>query len=229
MTKKCFSSFVTYAAISAICLVTMHLMLLADVNKYVGLCIGSGILLVGFILYWIFRENSKVKYWIPLFLFVSAVGCGLALSSLYVHLGDAPKIIHSVCIWSAYVILFLGYCLFTNVALFRSHPRICLTVFGLFVLASGIVGILLSSKVIFSLALMMFILFIAYLATIVIHSRSHDEHIDKLTLTSFIGLFVIVIVVLIVMSEGNGLDGFDIGPTAGDGRDTYKRNPYEYF
>ena len=228
MTKKCLSSFIAYTFFSAICLVSMHLMLLANVNKYVGVGIGGGILALGFVLYMIFRENEKLGSWILLWPVASAIGCGLAMSSLYVHLGAAPEIIYSFCIWGVYVILFLFYCLFTNLPLFKRHPRICLAVYGIFILAGGVIGICLASKIIYSLVLMTFIMFITYLATILATSRNYADHNKVLTSVSFVGLLLVVIVVLIVISEGEGLDGIDI-PTADGGkfRDP-KKNPYDF-
>ena len=78
---------------------------------------------------------------------------------------------------------------------------------------------------------MMYILFISYLATIVVHSRNFSEHIGNLALVSFIGLFIVVIIVLIVISEGDGLDGIDFGTGSGDGYNykNTKRNPYDFM
>lgn len=233
MTRKSLISFITYIIFSAICLVSMHLMLLADVNKYVGVGVGAGILVLFLIIYAIYSNYSTVHRPILaalLFLPASAIGCGLAISSLYVYLGAAPEILYSFCIWSAYTVLFLVYCLLGKISFFQSYPRICLAAYGLLVLAGGIIGICLSSKVIFSLALMMFILFIAYLATILAQSKNYGEHNNILVLVSFIGLLLVVIVVLIVISKGEGLDGVDgggVGPNSGDYKHT-KRNPYDF-
>ena len=228
MTKKCLISFMIYTVLSAICLVSMHLMLLARVNQYVGVGSGGAILVVGFTLYMIFHKKKNFSGWIALFYTASAIGSGLAISSLYVFLGVAPKILYSFCVWAAYVVLFLAYCLLTNLPFVKRFPRICLAVYGLLVLAGGIVGICLSSKIVFSLALMLFILFITYLATILSRSSSYYEHINHLTMVSFIGLMVVVIVVLLVISEGEGLDGLDITPSGGTYRDP-KKNPYDLF
>ena len=227
MTKKCLSSFITFIFFSAVCFISMHLMLLTDVNKYVGVGIGSGILVIAFVSYLIFRENRKLKGWIFLFLIASAIGSGLAISSLYVYLGKAPAMIHSFCIWITYTILFLIYCLFVNIPLFKHFPRICLAVYGLIVLAGGIAGIIFSSKIIFSLALMMFVLFMSYLATILARSCNYSEHHKSLAWASFIGLFLVVIIVFIVISDGNGLDGIDDFGTGDNYRDP-KKNPYEF-
>lgn len=219
---------------SAICFVSMHLMLLADVNKYVGVGIGGGILAAFFVIYMflykVLRDLHKPFITALIFLPASAIGCGLAISSLYVYLGVAPEIIYSFCIWSAYVILFLIYCFLGKIPFFKRYPRICLTVYALLVLSAGIVGICLSSTVVFSLALMTFILFISYLATILVRSKDYSEHNNILVLLSFIGLFIVVVVVLIVISQGEGLDGIDGGwiTPDGSGYKRSKRNPYDF-
>ena len=235
MTRKCLISCATYMIFSAICLVSMYLMLLADVNKYVGVGIGSGILVAFFVMY-MFLRKPLCKLRKPLltafiFLPASAIGCGLAISSLYVYLGVAPDIIYSFCIWTAYAVLFLIYCFLVKIPFFKRFPRICLAVYGLLTLAGGIVGMCLSSTTVFSLALMTFIVFISYLSTILARSKDYGEHNNTLVLVSFIGLLIIVIVVFIVISQGEGLDGIDGGGVAPDGGDykRTKRNPYDFM
>lgn len=228
MTKKCLISFIIYTILSTICLVSMHLMLLADVNKYIGVGIGGGILITSFVLYIIFHKHKNFGAWFVPFYLASAIGGGLAISSIYVYLGIAPTVLHSICVWVAYVMLFLIYCLLTCIPLFKRFPRICLTIYGLLVLASGIIGLMLLSTRVFSLALMLFILFISYLASLIARSSNYHEHIHNLTLYSFTGLMVIVIVVLIVISQGEGMDGLDITPESGNFRKSQK-NPYAFF
>ena len=228
MTKKCCISFVAFLLLSAICLVSMHLMLLADVNKYVGVGVGGGILLVAFILYIVFYTKVHIGNRISLLILASAIGDGLAISSLYVYMGTAPKIIESLCIFGAYAVLFLVYCLLANLSLFRRFPRVCLTVYGLLVLTGGIIGAIFSSTTIFSLALMMFIPFISYLATVLASSKNYSDHINTLVLVSFMGLLIVVIVVLVVISEGDGLDGGGFADGSGGSYKNGKNNPYDF-
>ena len=225
MTKKCLRSFIVYVLISVICLGSMHLMLLFQVNKYVGVGIGGGMLALSLVLFIIFYKKKirNVSYCI---LFVNAIGCGFAISSLYVYLGSVPRVFYTACIWGTYVVLFLAYCLLAHTSLFKRFPRICLAVYGLIIIA-GIVGISLSSTIVFSLALMMFILFIAFLATIIVPSANISEHNNILALVSFVGLFIIIIVVIIVISEGDGLDGLDFTPS--DKVKGRSKNPYDFI
>ena len=228
MTKKCLMSFIAYLLLSAVCLVGMHLMLLASVNKYVGVGVGGGILIIAFVLYIVFHTKVRIGKRISLLILASAIGDGLAISSLYVYMGTAPKIIESLCIFGAYAALFLAYCLLANLSLFRRFPRVCLTVFGILVLAGSVVGIIFSSKTIFSLAIMMFIPFISYLVTILAGSKDYGDHINNLVLASFMGLLVVVIVVLIVISEGDALDGGGFADGSGGAHKNGKKNPYDF-
>ena len=232
MTRKALCSFITYALISAICLVSMHLMLLADVNKYVGVGVGGGVLVAAFILLNVFFRERQESRLILLFLPIAGIACGIAISSLYVYLGTAPSIVYSLCIWGAYVVLFLIYCLLAYIPFFRQHPYICLTIYGLFVLAGGIVGICLSSTVIFSLVLLLFLLFISCLTTLVAESKNHREQNYYLAMFYFMAMFLIVTIVLLVISSCDGCDSCDCGGgcdgCGGSGYYTTKKNPYDY-
>ena len=74
---------------------------------------------------------------------------------------------------------------------------------------------------------MMFVLFMSYLATILARSCNYSEHHKSLAWASFIGLFLVVIIVFIVISDGNGLDGIDDFGTGDNYRDP-KKNTYEF-
>lgn len=235
MTRKALCSLITYALASAICLVSMHLMLLVHVNKYVGVSVGGGVLVVAFILLNVFFREKQESLLILLFLPIAAIACGLAISSLYVHLGTAPEIKSSLCIWGAYVGLFLVYCLLAYIPFFRQHPYFCLTIYGLLVLAGGIVGISLSSTVIFSLVLLLFLLFISCLATLVAESKNRREQNYYLAMFYFIAMFFIVVIVLVVIGGADGCDSCDGGDCCncgGIGDGGYyktKKNPYDYI
>ena len=225
MTKKCLVSLLTFAAFSAIMIAVMHLMLLADVNKYVGVGIGIGILWLDAILAVIFRK-SKIHRAIP---FANAVGCGFAISSLYVYLGQAPQIWQSAVIWAAFTALFAVYCFIVNVDVIKYHPVINITVYLILVLAAAIVGACLSDIVPFSLALMAFVPFAAFLITTVLRAKDVKAHMRNIACVSFAALVIVIIVVLIVISEGEIADGLDF-PMGGDGGSLkrHQTNPYDY-
>lgn len=234
MTKKCLWSAISFLVFTAVCLFFMHLMLLLPVNKWVGVSVGSAILIFNFIIYLVyFRHGSKEKG-TPLSLteavlsmLINAVGCGIAISSLYVYLGTSPAVWQSICVWGALCLLFFLYCFLTKIPLLKQFPRISLLIFGGIVLSGGIVGICLSSLTVFSLALMLLVLFYVFLLTIVIEAKNSREHCQHLTIGSFIVLFAVVVVVLIIISEGEAAEGLgDVG--AGFTKPKNKKNPYEF-
>ena len=241
MTKKCLFSFITYVLFLAVCFLSMHLMLLVHVNKYVGVGIGFGLLAAGFIAYMFIRvareRRNKTTRRMLLFLPVNAIGCGLAISSLFVYLGGVPYVLDTVCAWVACALLFLLYCLLVKIPLFKHFPRICLAIYGLFVLGGEILMLSLALTdvtsafgVISILMLVTFILFIAFLATILSLSADYGEHCGSLAVASFIGLAIVVLVVFIIISEGEALEGADFSGGGGGGsyRDR-KKNPYDFY
>ena len=233
MTKKCLISFITYILFSVVCFVSMHLMLLASVNKYVGVTVGFLLLALGVLAFFVvrtcLRERDRKEHGLLAFLPITAIGSGLSMSSLYTHLGAAPTILHSLCVGGGYALLFLLYCLLANTPLFKWHPYICIGIFGALLLAGGCVGLGLSSTTVFSLVLMHWILFISFLATVLVRSQDFNEHCNSLVIASFIGLAVVVVVVLLVISaDGGGLDGFDIGGIGGTDK-ARKKNPYAFY
>ena len=227
MTKKCLISAVTFSVFSAVCLIAMHLMLLADISKWVGVGCGGAILIISLAVYLIFfRKSKRNVVWITLF---SAVGCGLSISSMYVHVGSSPAILESLIVWGVLFILFFGYCFFTNIPFLKNHPRISLLIFCPLVLTGAIVGICVSPsnlRIAFSLAIMMLILFYIFLITIAVDANDAIEHFHHLIYASFTILFIVIIVVLVVLSNGDFGDGLCDGLTPSV--PNKKKNPYAF-
>lgn len=226
MTKKCLISFLICTVFSAIMLISMHLMLLVDVNKYVGLGVGAGIMVVAVIVSFAVK-SGKIK---PFVLLLNAIACGLAISSLYVHLGYVPQIWQSAAIWAAFSSLFVMYCLITNIEAIKFHPVISLIVYLLLIIVPLIICAALSDSFPFSLALLAFVPFGAFLITTALRAKDVKEHIYNITCTSFVALIIIIIVVLIVISEGEIADGLDF-PIGGDGGSLKRKkvNPYDFI
>ena len=206
-------------------LISMHLILLADVNKYVGVGIGGGILLLNGIFAFIFKKKIIQLY----VLVVNAVGCGLAISSLYVHCGYTPQIWQSAAIWAAFSVLFVIYCLIVNVETIKYHPVISLIVYILLLLVPLIICAALLNNFPFSLALLAFVPFASFLITTALRAKNVKEHLFNIACSSFVALVIVIIVVLIVISEGEIADGLDF-PIGGDGGSLKKKhNPYDFI
>ena len=233
MTKKCLISFLTYILFSGVCLVSMHLTLLADASKFVGVMFGLLLLTVGLAVYFAVRaylkEQNKREYGLLAFLPISAIGSGLTMSSLYTHRGAAPTLLQSSCVWGAYVLLFLAYCLLANIPFFRRHPYICIGIFGVGLLVGEAVALGLASKTMCSLLLMTAVLFLAFLATVLVHSQNFSEHCRYLALVSFVVLAVVIVVVLLVISGGEIFDGPSVGGDLDNAYKYPKYNPYAFY
>lgn len=225
MTKKCLISFLICVAFSAIMLVSMHLMLLADVNKYVGVGVGGGILLLNGILAFIFRKKFINIY----ILFANAVGCGLAISSLYIYLGYVPQIWQSAAILAVFSAVFVIYCLIVNVEAIKYHPVISLITYLLLLLVPLIICAAVINNFPFSLALLAFVPFASFLITTAMRAKDVKAHLFNITCTSFVALVIVIIVVLIVISEGEIADGLDFPIGGGGGTLKKKHNPYDFI
>ena len=226
MTKKCLISFLIYAAFSAVMLISMHLMLLADVNKYVGVGVGGGIMVAAVILSFAVK-SGKVK---PFVLTLNSIACGVAISSLYVHLGYVPQIWQSAAIWAAFMALFATYCLIVNIEVIKYHPVISLIVYLLLIIVPLIICAALIDKFPFSLALLAFVPFGSFLITTAMRAMDVKAHMHNIACTSFAALVIVIIVVLIVISEGEIADGLDF-PIGGDGGSLKRKkvNPYDFI
>lgn len=206
-------------------LITMHLMLLADVDKYVGVGVGGGIMVANVILSFAVK-SVKIK---PFVLALNAIACGFAISSLYVHLGYVPQIWQSAAIWATFTALFVMYCLIVNIEAIKYHPVISLIVYLLLVLVPVIICAALIDKFPFSLALLAFVPFAAFLITTAMRAKDVKAHLFNITCTSFAALVIVIIIVLVVISEGEIADGLDF-PIGGDGSTLKKKrvNPYDF-
>lgn len=217
MTKKCLISFLIYTAFSAVTIIAMHLMLLADVNKYVGVGVGIGLMLADIGLALILRK----KNFAILVLLINAIGCGLAISSLYVFLDRAPLVWQSATIWAVLTALFAAYCLLANLNFLQRFPKTCIAIYLCLIFAASIAGFAFLPLQ-FSLVWLMFIIFAALLITTAKSASDVREHLTHTTIASFAALALVSIVVLIVISQGEALDGLDF--SSGGGGTTKKRN-----
>ncbi|MDE6557801.1 MAG: hypothetical protein K2K39_01720, partial [Clostridia bacterium] len=108
ITKKCALSIGGFAITLLICFITMHVMSLFTLSKWVGVGTGGGIFVIMLIFAVIFRKNKLLPFFI---LPINAIGDGLALSSLYVYLGAYPAVWKTSIVLVGLCILLILYCL----------------------------------------------------------------------------------------------------------------------
>ena len=230
MTKKCLQSFLTVAVFSAGMLVSMYLMLLLDVNKYVGVLTGLALMIFNLCLSIAFGKKPMFPIYT---LIANAIACGIASSSLYVHLGWTPKIWQSLAIWATLSAIFAVYCILTNLNFIKRFPKTCIAIFLCALLAIGITGECLSDFP-FSLALLVYIPFASLLITILIKAENTQTHFHHISIASFAALILVIIIVLIAISDGDGIDGIDgmdVSPDTAAGSSNKKErrpNPYDF-
>lgn len=227
-------SLLAYIFFIAVAIVAMHLFLLIHANKWVGFGVGTGVMVISLIVSLVVRAVHDRRFpigLVVLFLFINGAASGIAVSSLYTHLGYAPTVMETAYVGGMSAILFAIYCFLAKIELLWRLPGLWICGFLALLLTGGIIGICLSSKAIFSLALLLLIPMTAFLITTVLATENANHHGVALVFASLAALFVILIVVLVVISEGEGLDildGFGGGSGGGSGIGSYKRNPYEF-
>lgn len=229
ITKKCALSLGGFAVTMLICLITMHVMSLFTLSKWVGVGTGIGVMVLMLVLAVALRKRAGIHYFT---ITVNAVGEGLAASSLFVYLGSFPKLWESAVVFGSLCALLLLYILLTNIPFYRQHFVISMLSYVVVILAGLITGAVLTKSNAFYLALLAAIPFIAFFITTATKAENTKKHIKNLSYCSFAALVLVIIAVLVVISGGDGLDG--IGDGLGGGIDgaagtRRKRNPYDYY
>ena len=234
ITKKCAVSFVTFALSLLIMFAGVLFMSLFTVSKWVGVSVGGTALCLLLTLYFALRKKHRsIQYWvIPL----AALATGVTVSSVFV-LNRTP-VTTSLVVYAAYppvwqvavlfgalIALFYLYCLCTNLSFCRVHFRISLWVYAIALFATAILLLVFLKSPIYLLAVFGLIPTVAFLISLSVDAFDEKEHIKNLVYCSFGMLIVAIIVVLIILSEGDGIDGLD-GGTTGFAK---RKNPYMYL
>lgn len=226
ITKKCAAALGGFALTMLICLISMYLMSLLGVSKWVGVGCGGGIFVVMLIFTVIYRKNKALRF---IVIPVNAIGDGLTISSLYVYLGSYPAVWESAVVFGGLCLLLILYFLLTNVAFFRNHFVISMIAYLIIIFAGLITGAVLTESNAFYLALLSMIPFVAFFITTAAKAVDISEHVKNMAYISFAALIVIIIVVLAIISQGDGLDGLGGGDVNGTKGTKPKHNPYDFY
>lgn len=202
--KKYATSMGCLALTALICFVVMHLMSLASVEEWVGAVAGSVIFVTMLIITLVYRKIFAVRV---AAIIINAVGDGLAVSSLFVHLGAYPEIWESAVVFAGLLVAFLLYALPTAIKMLRERPIIFMGLYICLILAGLICGAVLTESKICILALMGMIPFTAFLITTAVKADGLKKHIGNMAYASFAALILVILVVVTVLSEGETLDG----------------------
>ncbi|MDE7107325.1 MAG: hypothetical protein K2O39_03295 [Clostridiales bacterium] len=206
-------------------------MQLLTTNKWVGVSTAIPMFIVMFIVLLIISKMIE-KFAKParfITLAVNAIANGLAISSLFMHLGRFPAIWQTVLSAAGLIGLFALYLVITYIPFTRKHYIISMTAYALIIIGaiSAWCGTATqATKAMSLLTILSLIIFIAFFIPLADNAYCAEKHIETVTYFSFAGL-IIAIIVLVIMSDGGDLplDGLACVDSVGSSK---KRNPYAY-
>ncbi len=210
---------------------TVHIMELLTTNKWVGVSTAIPMFLVMFIALLIIskmiKKFAKAARFIALT--VNAIADGLAISSLFMHLGKFPAVWQSVLSAAGLIGLFALYLAITYIPFTRKHYIISMVLYALAVVGGVATWCALATqatKAMSLLTILYLIIFIAFFIPLADNAHCAEEHIATVSYFSFAGL-MIAIIVLVIISDGSDLplDGLACVDSVGSSK---KRNPYAY-
>ncbi len=228
--KKSLISLAGFAITLLLCFATMHIMQFFNLTYWIGVTAGAAIFIFMLVMFIILRKNITLSLSIPTII-INAAASGITLSSMYEYLGAYPAVWQSCAVFVALVAMFGLYCLLTNLTFFQNHYIICEIALVVLVAASIILGMIFSDLTAFRLAAISLIPFIATLISLTLRSYDVKEHIKNIACCSFAVLALVIFVVLAVITQGDGLDGFaDLGVAGANGKKKKELlNVYDYL
>lgn len=221
--RKCLTSLGLLSLTLLLGFISLHIMQLFTISKWVGVSIASGIFVVLLILTIIFlgrkkRKKCKKRNFIPYIVIpINGLANGIAASSLFVYLDEFPKLWHTALLFFALCLLFYIYCVLGKLSFFQNHYVICIGVYTLILIAVGVICFVLVGEAIFALTLLCLIPFFAFLLLLVSQSRNFSELIKFGAYCSFAVLALVIFAVIIVLSQGEVLEGMGNGIDGGLG------------
>lgn len=224
ITKKCLVSFVAFATTLLLSLAFVCVMSLFSVSKWIGVSVGAGIFFIMLVTTLIFFKH-KIVYYISII--INSVASGITMSSLFVHSGEYPSILHVVIIFISFCALFYLYCVLARIPFVTRHYIIFMILYCSLIIAGGsVVGIFCGKTILFTI-IVSFIQFLSYYITLGVHAKNFEKNIRNCAFASFSALIVVIIVVLFIISKGEFLDGF--APDVETPNNRKNRNPYKYI
>ncbi len=227
ITKKYALSLGCMALTMLLALVTTHVLSLFTLPVWVGAATGGVIFAMTLIVTLILRKHFAVHV---AAIVLNAVGDGFAISSLFVYLGAFPRIWESAVALGALCAAFFLYALPAYIPLIRKHNVVFMITYVCLIVAGLVCGLIFSKSNIFTLALLGMIPFIAFFTTTAVKTENLIKHIRNTAYASFAALIIVIAVVLVIISDGDGIDGgiFLDGPS-GAGKKAKKRRKTRGF
>lgn len=227
MSRKCRFTLLIYALFSLGSLAAMRLFLLFPVNRWVGVGIGAGGLILSLTLFLVCgeraaRRSEKVSF---VFAGVNSLAVGLAMSSLFTHFGMTPTPLFCLALWAGGAMLFALYCSLTSFPALLKTPYLWIVGYLFLILAGCIAATVFFP--LFWLSILLFLPFASFLFALAIPAPDRTGQAKNLAVLSYAALFVVVVVVLLVLSEGD-FDLSGLSPDGGSSGASPRRDPYDY-
>lgn len=216
MTKKLFISFGFCVGLSLLSLCVFHLTLLLGLNKWIYLSVSAVLAVTCAVLAFVLKSRFKICIF-P----VNAIAMGLAISALYAHLGIIPPVWQSAAIFGCASAFCLFFILILSLPVINRRPVTVWAIFALFMGAGIIAGGVVTENFAFALSAFVYADLAGFTLAAVLPSKDKDDFLKKLVIASCALVFMAVIIVLIVLSEGEFLNA--IAPDAPSKKNKKKR------
>lgn len=188
-------------ALNVLCaFVAISVMSLFKIEYWIGLSAGVAILITSALL----SVLVKAKFY-PLAIFLNGIASGFAISSLFTFLGAFPPVWQLALSCLGAAALFAAFCLLCKIRFIKKHHLFFICLYALIVLGVEIVCAIFVEPLIFYFSMFMILPVVSYS---IVHNENveGEKRLKHFMFASFSFLIVAVIVVLAVITEGDGLD-----------------------
>lgn len=188
-------------------------------NKYLGLIIGTILMLIGLIVYLVGRKKTICHI---ISFVINMMGVGLSITSYYIFKEFPLGFNDFIFAMGVSLAVLLGFGLLISIRFVRKHPKIFIS---LVISVSFITSLILWMNVKEFTGLSFYFLNISYFFMIgmIASSDSFNDLSKELALVSFGAFMLISLIVLIILTEGEALTGLDFAGSGPSGKPNRKK------
>ncbi|MGN0812054.1 MAG: hypothetical protein ACI4MQ_00900 [Candidatus Coproplasma sp.] len=193
-------------------------------NKFVGVGVGVGIIIICAVIALIVKKSS----YIPV-IFANSTAVGIAISSMYSHFNLFPPVWQLALVALGTLMLFGIFCLFSKTPFFANNYILSGIAFLVLVLAAEILLTVFVSPYVFGFALFLFMTLASHVLTLSSRAKDFNILIRNLTICSFTVLLLALIIVLVIITEGDGAElaeAFVPDNSSAKRKNRHQFNPY---
>lgn len=189
----CISTILTFIGLTIFSLV--------EVSQWVGVGVGGGIFVITGVIALTVRKSSYIVVTM-----VNSLALGITISSLYTYLGYFPPVWQTGLVTLGTAGLFGVFCLLTKTVFFETHPVLGGICFLSVIAILEILGAVFISPYVFGYALFLFMTLTGYVLALSCRTNDVYELFKNMAVASFTVLILAVLIVLAVLTEGDGAD-----------------------